>query len=279
MARQDYALDGSRQFVFPFAVQDASDLRLQLFPGTVVPQEDYTVTGAGPASQGVTVTWPDAPTEPEITLAIIRETPPERVTDFPNNQAVSARALNAEFDNVYQVIVDFIDSVEERVDEIVDELVPAITNDLVPVAVDAYLDEELPGLVEALAQPFVDQAEEAVGNAAESATAASESASAASDSASAASDSASAASDNATAASESATAAGAAELSAQNSASAAAGSRDTALGAAAEAEDLVTQATSGFVGFQDGIGYDFGSITSPMTYFDRDWGLITDPVD
>ena len=272
MARQDYALDGSRQFVFPFAVQDASDLRLQLFPGTAVPQEDYTVTGAGPASQGVTVTWPDAPTEPETTLAIIRDTPPARVTDFPNNQAVSARALNAEFDNVYQVIVDFIDSVEERVDEIVDELVPAITNDLVPVAVDAYLDEELPGLVEALAQPFVDQAEEAVGNAAESATAASESASAASDSASAASD-------NATAASESATAAGAAELSAQNSASASAGSRDTALGAAAEAEDLVTQATSGFVGFQDGIGYDFGSITSPMTYFDRDWGLITDPVD
>ncbi len=264
MARQDYVLDGSRQFVFPFAVQDASDLRLQLFPGTAVPQEDYTVTGAGPASQGVTVTWPDAPTEPEVTLAIIRETPPVRVTDFPNNQAVSARALNAEFDNVYQVIVDFIESTEERVD--------TITNELVPASVDAYLDEELPGLVEALAQPFVTQAEAAADNAALSESNAAASATAASDSATAASDSATAASDSATAASDSATAAGV-------SASAAAGSRDTALGAAAESEDLVTQATSGFVGFQDGIGYDFGIITSPMTYFDRDWGLITDTVD
>ena len=104
MARQDYVLDGSRQFVFPFPVADATDMRLQLFPGTTVPQEDYTVTGAGPASQGVTITWPDAPTDPDVVLTISRQTPPERVSDFPNNQAVSARALNAEFDTIYQIL-------------------------------------------------------------------------------------------------------------------------------------------------------------------------------
>ena len=107
MASQDYVLDGSRRFVFPFPVRDASDLRLQLFPGGVVPQEDYVVTGAGPASQGVTIDWPGAPTNDDIILGVFRETPAERVTDFPNNQAVSARALNAEFDNIYQSVVDF----------------------------------------------------------------------------------------------------------------------------------------------------------------------------
>ena len=108
MARQEYVLDGNRQFIFPFPVRDASDLRLQVSPGTAVPQEDYKVTGAGPASQGVTVQWSGAPTNPELILTIIRETPPDRVTDFPNNQAVSARALNAEFDNVYAALQDLL---------------------------------------------------------------------------------------------------------------------------------------------------------------------------
>lgn len=44
------------------------------------------------------------------------------------------------------------------------------------------------------------------------------------------------------------------------------------------ASDLVEAATSGFQGFIDGIGYDFGFITQPMTYFDRDFGSIADPV-
>jgi len=44
--------------------------------------------------------------------------------------------------------------------------------------------------------------------------------------------------------------------------------------AADAAQDLVNDATSGFSGFTDGLGYDFGSITSPTTYFDQDWGTL-----
>lgn len=47
--------------------------------------------------------------------------------------------------------------------------------------------------------------------------------------------------------------------------------------AASAASDLVAAATAGFQGFVDGMGYDFGRITQSMTYFNRDFGRITDP--
>ncbi|APY13158.1 hypothetical protein BKD02_01555 [Brucella sp. 09RB8910] len=42
-------------------------------------------------------------------------------------------------------------------------------------------------------------------------------------------------------------------------------------------QDLVESAVSGFQGFIDGAAYDFGYITQPMTYFNRDFGSIADP--
>ena len=62
--------------------------------------------------------------------------------------------------------------------------------------------------------------------------------------------------------------------SAANSATSASGFANSASVAAGEAEDLVTQATAGFIGFTDGLGYDFGSITTSTTYFDQDWGSV-----
>lgn len=53
---------------------------------------------------------------------------------------------------------------------------------------------------------------------------------------------------------------------------------ETSENAADAAQSLVEAATSGFQGFVDGMGYDFGFITQPMTYFNRDFGSITDPV-
>ncbi len=53
---------------------------------------------------------------------------------------------------------------------------------------------------------------------------------------------------------------------------------ESAENSAAEAHELVLEATAGFVGFEDGIGYDFGFITQTLTYFDRDFGSIADPV-
>lgn len=40
------------------------------------------------------------------------------------------------------------------------------------------------------------------------------------------------------------------------------------------AQDLVEAATSGFIGFQDGLGYDWGYIADTTTYFDQNWGSI-----
>lgn len=40
------------------------------------------------------------------------------------------------------------------------------------------------------------------------------------------------------------------------------------------AQDLVEAATSGFIGFQDGLGYDWGYIADKSTYFDQNWGEI-----
>jgi len=50
---------------------------------------------------------------------------------------------------------------------------------------------------------------------------------------------------------------------------------DESEAAANAAQVLVLEATAGFSGFQDGLGYDFGYITDPTTYFDQNWGLIT----
>jgi len=52
------------------------------------------------------------------------------------------------------------------------------------------------------------------------------------------------------------------------------GYADTASTLVAEAEDLVSQAVSGFVGFDDNQAYDFGFIINETTYFDQDWGSI-----
>jgi hypothetical protein len=62
--------------------------------------------------------------------------------------------------------------------------------------------------------------------------------------------------------------------SAAVSAGQAAVSSADAIEASQEATDLVIAATSGFTGFVDGLAYDFGLITAPMTYFNRDWGTL-----
>lgn len=53
---------------------------------------------------------------------------------------------------------------------------------------------------------------------------------------------------------------------------------DSAEASASVAQSLVEAAASGFQGFEEDMGYDFGFITQEMTYFNRDFGSITDPV-
>ncbi len=49
---------------------------------------------------------------------------------------------------------------------------------------------------------------------------------------------------------------------------------ETAENAAETAQDLVEAATAGFIGFQDGMAYDWGYISDDTTYFDMNWGSI-----
>lgn len=58
------------------------------------------------------------------------------------------------------------------------------------------------------------------------------------------------------------------------SASSAANAVSSAEAAADEAAALVVQATAGFIGFVDGLGYDFGLVSDPTTYFNQDWGSV-----
>lgn len=54
----------------------------------------------------------------------------------------------------------------------------------------------------------------------------------------------------------------------------AASSAASANNSALTAQDLVEAAVSGFIGFQEGMGYDFGYIIDTTTYFDQNWGTI-----
>ena len=107
MATQDYVLNGTTTFTFPFAVRSASVLTLELVPGGVVSTGDYTVTGAGPTSTGVTVTYPNAPTSATTVLRITRYVQPDRATTLNGPSDVTVANLNAEFDNAYDAIADF----------------------------------------------------------------------------------------------------------------------------------------------------------------------------
>src|SRR5690625_2468790 len=165
MTTEVYELTGVRDFAFPHAVRYPNQLTLELSPGGVVPPSEYTVIGYGPSATGVTVRYPNAPVSEDIELRITRYTQPERVATFDDDRGVTARALNAEFDNVYQSVQDFSAQLEDRVDAIVEVEVPIkvdeYLDEYLPSYADDFLDAYLPPKVDAEVQPYVDQAEEA----------------------------------------------------------------------------------------------------------------------
>lgn len=83
---------------------------------------------------------------------------------------------------------------------------------------------------------------------------------------------------NAASAAASAGNAAAAKSDAEDAANAAGVHAQNAANSETAAAALVLAADAGFSGFPDGSIYDFGSVTETVTYFDQDWGLITDPV-
>lgn len=101
-----YVLDGPTEFFFPYPVRTSGELVVSLIPGGVLPPADYTVIGASATANGVTVRYPNAPRDGSIELNISRQTEPDRVSTFLDDLSITATGLNAEFDNILQIVQD-----------------------------------------------------------------------------------------------------------------------------------------------------------------------------
>lgn len=152
MARQTYSLNGPTTFTFPFPVYAADEIRLQVSDGTTVTPTAYTINGIGAASAGVTVVWPDAPTDATNTLEIIREVNIERVTNFTMAGAVRTKPLDLEFDHVYDTIEDVDDALQVQIDALDEVSGRALVH---PIGADAPYAAE-GRRIEDLAPPFAD---------------------------------------------------------------------------------------------------------------------------
>lgn len=106
MAEVTYQLDGPTQFVYPYPVQFAGEIVLQVIPGTTVPPAQYEVIGAGPESQAVTIEWPQAPFDGTKELLIYRVIDPDRIANFTQS-GIFAEALDAEFNHLYAILGNY----------------------------------------------------------------------------------------------------------------------------------------------------------------------------
>lgn len=102
---QTFVLDGPTSFFFPFPVRTAGEVVVAVRPGGILPPSEYQVIGASATASGITVRYPNAPSDGSL-LVITRQTELERVSTFLDDLSITARALNAEFDNLYRLIED-----------------------------------------------------------------------------------------------------------------------------------------------------------------------------
>lgn len=100
-----YNLNGPKAFTFSYPIRYKSEIVLQVVPGTVVPDSQYQVIGAGPESTGVTVQWPLAPIDGTKQLVIERYVDLNRVSDFTGN-GIDSVSLDSEFDHLYSLYGD-----------------------------------------------------------------------------------------------------------------------------------------------------------------------------
>jgi len=103
---QTYVLDGPTEFFFPFPVRTSGEIIVSLIPGGVLPSSEYTVIGTSATANGVTVRYPNAPRDGQSELNIARRTEANRVSTFLDDLSITATGLNAEFDNILQIVQD-----------------------------------------------------------------------------------------------------------------------------------------------------------------------------
>jgi len=247
-----YELDGGTRFEFPERVRRPEHLTVELTPGGVVPPSEYQVQGYGPQSTGVTVVYPNAPTEG--VLRITRYTPADRVTTFYSDLDVRAQALDNEFDNLLDIVRDTVSASVGLIDLLdparVDE------NPGATIYIDPE-DNELKWLTAGDLKLDGDSGPtmQEVYDTAAAAEEFSKSAEAARDAARGYRDEAEGSKDGAEAARD---------LSETY--------RDEAEGFRDDTHQTIQQFEAGYTGFDEDWGYDFGQITTETTYFDRDFG-------
>lgn len=231
--QETYALDGGTRFDFPHPVRVKSQLTVEVKPGDVVPPSEYEVVGYGPNATGVTVYWPGAPTDDDLELRITRFTEPDRVTKFTDGTPVQPSALDAEFDNLFQLYVDmpnYVQLAEDWANEEEDTEVSDGKYSALHWAQKAQEWAENPEDEETYdggysARHYSAKAEASADDAKDS------------------------------------------ELQAKQY-------KEYTSDLHESVQDTVEQFESGYTGFDEDHGYDFGYVTDETTYFDRDFGTI-----
>lgn len=139
-----YDFTGAKEFPFPHPVRVPSQITVEVRPGGVVPPTEYDVIGYGPRATGVTIRWPGAPgASSTAQLIISRYVEPERVTEFSDDEGVTAGALNAEFDNAYRALTDFSTTLTDRVDTILEVELPSRLEVLLPEVLPPFVGVEI----------------------------------------------------------------------------------------------------------------------------------------
>lgn len=100
---QSFVLTGRTEFFFPYPVRFDTHITLSIEGAGTVDPADYTVIGAGPSAVSCTVRYPNAPADGQL-LTIARVTPAQRISEFADDEEITAAKLNAEFDNIYQIL-------------------------------------------------------------------------------------------------------------------------------------------------------------------------------
>ncbi|MHA7968976.1 hypothetical protein [Rhizobium sp. CAU 1783] len=235
------ASEGQKTFAIPFPFQDDIDVGVYADVGGAwapMPLSDYSMTGAGQPTGG-TVTLNTGRANGDKIL-VLGEAALERLTSIVINGRFSSKANDDELDRNRIIQQEIRRDVDRALRVKIGGAPLELVDDFEDGDSLAYSNGRIGKGPNVLAVIGVEQA------AAASASAAAESAAAA--------------------------------LTSQNTAAISAASAQASVNSAdatlMSAQALVAAASAGFTGFDDGIAYDFGSIATPITYFDQDWGNL-----
>lgn len=128
---QYVATSGQTVFPYPFEITQDSDLVVVANGTTLATDSGYTVSGVG-NSTGGNLTFTSGRTVGDI-ITLYRDIPIERLTQFAQNGGFSSTAFNAEFNNVYLLLQQLQQNLDQCL-QIPNTNNPAPTTSLAPGA-------------------------------------------------------------------------------------------------------------------------------------------------